>query len=105
MPTSFSTPELNVACVEGEHHQVVAELLRRTASGELRFDGGEVGTIDGLRAEYKDGFGLIRSSNTTPVLVMRFEGQTPEALARIQADFMSALKAVKPDAEFAAAAH
>ena len=62
-------------------------------------------TIDGLRAEYKDGFGLMRSSNTTPVLVMRFEGHTPAALQRIERDFMAALRAVKPDARIAASAH
>jgi phosphomannomutase len=105
LPTSHSTPELNVACAEGEHHDVVAELLARAADGRLAFAGGEVGTIDGLRVDFADGFGLIRASNTTPVLVLRFEGHTPEALARIQADFMAALKSVKPDAAVAAAAH
>jgi phosphomannomutase len=105
LPTSFSTPELNVPCAEGEHHQVVAELLARVADGRLRFDGGEVGTVDGLRVDYADGFGLIRGSNTTPVLVLRFEGHTPEALHRIEADFMAALRSVKPDAQVAAAAH
>ena len=65
----------------------------------------EIITIDGLRVDYKDGFGLIRSSNTTPVLVLRFEGHTPQALARIQAHFMAALRVVKPDARIAAAAH
>jgi phosphomannomutase len=65
----------------------------------------ELITIDGVRAEYDDGFGLVRASNTTPVLVLRFEGHTPEALHRIEHDFMAALRAVKPDAQFAAAAH
>jgi phosphomannomutase len=76
LPTSFNTPELNVPCAEGEHHQVVAELLARAADGRLKFDTGTVGTIDGLRVDFKDGFGLIRASNTTPVLVLRFEGHT-----------------------------
>jgi phosphomannomutase len=105
LPTSFNTPELNVPCAEGEHHQVVAELLARAADGRLKFAGGTVGTIDGLRVDFKDGFGLIRASNTTPVLVLRFEGHTAEALHRIEADFMQALRAVKPDAQVAAAAH
>ena len=105
LPTSFSTPELNVPCAEGEHHAVVAELLARVADGRLKFEGGEVGTIDGLRVDFKDGFGLIRGSNTTPVLVLRFEGHTQEALHRIEAAFMAALRSVKPDAQFAAAAH
>jgi phosphomannomutase len=101
LPTSHSTPELNVPCAEGEPRQVIARLL-----AEANFPGArEVITIDGLRAEYDDGFGLVRASNTTPVLVMRFEGHTPEALHRIEADFMAALRAVKPDAQFAAAAH
>jgi phosphomannomutase len=101
LPTSFSTPELNVPCVEGEPARVI-EALRSSAT----FPGcNEIITIDGLRAEYADGFGLVRASNTTPVLVMRFEGQTEKALHRIEADFMAALRAVKPDAQFAAAAH
>jgi len=105
LPTSFSTPELNVPCAEGEHHAVTAELLARVADGRLHFAGGEVGTVDGLRVDFADGFGLIRASNTTPVLVLRFEGHTPEALARIERDFMAALRDVKADAEVAAAAH
>jgi len=105
LPTSHSTPELNVPCAEGEHHRVVAELLARVADGRLRFDGGEVGTIDGLRVDFADGFGLIRGSNTTPVLVLRFEGHTPAALHRIEDAFMAALRSVKPDAKVAAAAH
>jgi phosphomannomutase len=100
LPTSFSTPELNVACAEGEPPRVIARLLQ-----EARFPGAEILTIDGLRAEYPDGFGLIRASNTTPVLVLRFEGHTPQALARIQADFLAALRTVKPDAQVGAAAH
>ncbi len=100
LPTSFSTPELNVPCAEGEPHRVVAELQARAS-----FPGAEIVTIDGLRADYADGFGLVRASNTTPVLVLRFEGHTPEALARIEHDFMAALRAVKPDAQVALAAH
>jgi phosphomannomutase len=101
LPTSFNTPELNVPCAEGEHHAVI-DRLRATA----RFDGAnEIVTIDGLRADYADGFGLVRASNTTPVLVLRFEGHTPEALERIEGDFMAALRAVKPDAQVGASAH
>ena len=101
LPTSFSTPELNVPCAEGEARQIVQKLLE---TGE--FPGAkEIITIDGLRAEYDDGFGLIRSSNTTPVLVLRFEGHTEDALHRIEGQFMDALRKVKPDAKVAAAAH
>jgi phosphomannomutase len=105
LPTSFNTPELNVPCAEGEHHAVVAELQARVADGRLAFEGGEIGLIDGLRVDFTDGFGLVRASNTTPVLVLRFEGHTAEALARIEARFMGALRDVKPDAQVALAAH
>jgi len=100
LPTSFSTPELNVACAEGEPPHIIERLL-----AEATFPGAEILTIDGLRAEYDDGFGLIRASNTTPVLVLRFEGHTEAALQRIQHDFMEALRKVKPDAHVGAAAH
>ena len=101
LPTSFSTPELNVACAEGEPARVVARL-----QAEARFPGArEIVTIDGVRVEYDDGFGLVRASNTTPVLVLRFEGSTEAALARIQHDCLAALRAVKPDARIDAAAH
>jgi phosphomannomutase len=101
LPTSFSTPELNVACMEGEPRRVVQRLLDTATFPGAK----EIITIDGLRVDYKDGFGLVRSSNTTPVLVLRFEGHTPQALERIQTHFMAALRAVKPDARVAAAAH
>jgi phosphomannomutase len=101
LPTSFSTPELNVPCAEGEARSLVQKIL-----DSAKFPGArELVTIDGLRVEYDDGFGLLRPSNTTPVLVMRFEGHTPEALHRIETDFMAALRVVKPDAKLAAAAH
>ena len=101
LPTSFSTPELNVACGEGEPAEVVARLRARAKFPGAR----EIVTIDGVRVEYDDGFGLVRASNTTPVLVLRFEGTSEAALARIQAECMAALRAVKPDAQVAAAAH
>ena len=98
LPDSHSTPELNVACEEGEPQALVKQLQEMA-----RFpDAEEVVTIDGLRADFRDGFGLIRASNTTPVLVLRFEGHTPEALERIQHDVLEQLKRVKPDAKFAA---
>ena len=101
LPTSFSTPELNVPCAEGEPKRVVEDLLRAP-----NFPGAsEIITIDGLRVDYDDGFGLIRASNTTPVLVLRFEGHTARALKRIETELMAALRAVKPDARVAAAAH
>ena len=101
LPTSFSTPELNVPCAEGEPQRVVQRLLETATFPGAK----EIVTIDGLRAEYDDGFGLVRASNTTPVLVLRFEGHTRGAMERIEADFMAALRAVKPDAHVGAAAH
>ncbi|MGK2898338.1 MAG: phosphomannomutase/phosphoglucomutase [Burkholderiaceae bacterium] len=101
LPTSFSTPELNVPCAEGEPRRVVDDLLKAAD-----FPGAsEIVTIDGLRVDYADGFGLIRASNTTPVLVLRFEGHTEAALKRIETTLMAALRAVKPDARVATAAH
>ena len=101
LPSSHSTPELNVLCAEGEPHRLVAQLV-----SAARFEApAKVSTIDGLRVDWPDGFGLIRASNTTPVLVLRFEGQTPQALDRIEAVMMAVLKAVKPDAHVQQAAH
>ena len=103
LPTSFSTPELNVACAEGEPHRLTAE-LQALAAGSFSAPA-QVNTIDGLRVDWPDGFGLIRASNTTPVLVLRFEGHTEEALARIEAAMLALLHKVKPDAQLGAAAH
>ncbi|WP_220810556.1 phosphomannomutase/phosphoglucomutase, partial [Noviherbaspirillum aridicola] len=80
LPQSFSTPELQLKLEEGENFALIARLQK-----EASFPGAEqIVTIDGLRVEYADGFGLARSSNTTPVVVLRFEGETDAALARIQ---------------------
>lgn len=103
LPTSFSTPELNVACAEGEPHRLTAE-LQALAAGSFSAPA-QVNTIDGLRVDWPDGFGLIRASNTTPVLVLRFEGHTEEALKRIEAAMLALLHKVKPDAQLGAAAH
>jgi len=103
LPTSFSTPELNVACEEGEPHRLSAELQQLASSA---FSAPAViSTIDGLRVDWPDGFGLIRASNTTPVLVLRFEGQTQEALHRIEGEMLALLRRVKPDAQLGASAH
>ncbi|MFO1263211.1 MAG: phosphomannomutase/phosphoglucomutase [Rhodoferax sp.] len=101
LPTSFSTPELNVACAEGEPHGLVQQLVDRADFAAPA----TANTIDGLRVDWPDGFGLIRASNTTPVLVLRFEGHTHAALERIQADMLALLRSAKPDAQFAEAAH
>ncbi len=103
LPSSHSTPELNVACAEGEPPRLVAELI---ALGQQQFAApAQVSTIDGLRIDWPDGFGLIRASNTTPVLVLRFEGHTEQALSRIEADMLALLQRVKPGAQLQGAAH
>ena len=92
LPDSLSTPELHLQLAEGEPHKLIAQLQR-----EAKFPGaGEVITLDGLRVEYPDGFGLMRASNTTPVVVMRFEADDQAALARIQAAFRAVLLAARP---------
>jgi phosphomannomutase len=101
LPTSFSTPELNVKCAEGEPHALVAKLV---ASANFEAPA-QVSTIDGVRVDWPDGFGLIRASNTTPVLVLRFEGQTQDALHRIERDMLALLRRLKPDAQIEQAAH
>ena len=103
LPTSFSTPELNVPCAEGEPHRVTAAL--QALAGERFPSPARISDIDGLRIDWPDGFGLIRGSNTTPVLVLRFEGQTEEALHRIQDGMLALLRQVKPDARIEAASH
>jgi phosphomannomutase/phosphoglucomutase len=95
LPDSVNTPELQIKLQEGENYALIRQ-LQQTA----RFDAArEVITIDGLRVEYPDGFGLARSSNTTPVIVLRFEADNACALARIQDDFRRVLLAAKPDAK------
>jgi phosphomannomutase / phosphoglucomutase len=95
LPDSPTTPELQMPLAEGENHTLVAQLQ---AGGGFT-SANQVITIDGVRAEYADGFGLARASNTTPVLVMRFEADTDAALTRIQNDFRSAILAIKPSAK------
>jgi len=101
LPTSFSTPELNVACEEGQPHGLVAQMV---AAADFAAPA-VINTIDGLRVDWPDGFGLVRASNTTPVLVLRFEGHTPEALARIEAAMFALLHTVMPGAKVQEAAH
>ncbi|QAU33553.1 phosphomannomutase/phosphoglucomutase [Janthinobacterium sp. 17J80-10] len=94
LPQSTSTPELQLQLQEGENFALIGKL-----QGEARFPGSDQTiTIDGLRVEYPDGFGLARSSNTTPVVVMRFEAESADALQRIQGEFKRVILAAKPDA-------
>jgi phosphomannomutase/phosphoglucomutase len=95
LPNSHSTPELQLKLEEGENFELIARLQK-----SAQFTGADdVVKIDGLRVEYPDGFGLARSSNTTPVVVMRFEADNDAALARIQEDFRRVILAEKPDAK------
>jgi phosphomannomutase/phosphoglucomutase len=94
LPNAPSTPELHWHLEEGEPHALVAKL-----QAARPFPGAErVLTIDGVRVEYADGFGLARASNTTPVIVLRFEADSNAALERIKKDFRAALQPLKPDA-------
>ncbi len=92
LPDTVNTPELQIKMQEGEPHALIAQ-LQQTA----KFDGAHVITIDGLRVEYADGFGLMRASNTTPVIVLRFEADSEAAITRIQTAFRQVLLAAKPD--------
>jgi phosphomannomutase/phosphoglucomutase len=94
LPDSVTTPELNLKLAEGEPHRLIAELQRTAQFPAAR----EVIKLDGLRVEYADGFGLARASNTTPVIVLRFEARDEAGLERIQDDFRRVLLAAKPEA-------
>jgi phosphomannomutase len=100
LPTSFATPELNVLCAEGEPHALVQKIV---AAADFPAPAKAL-TIDGLRVDWPDGFGLIRASNTTPMLVLRFEGRDETALRRIEAQMLALLRRVKPDARVGGAA-
>jgi phosphomannomutase/phosphoglucomutase len=92
LPDSVNTPELNVAMQEGEPPVFMKRLLENA-----HFEGASVSTIDGLRADFDDGWGLVRASNTTPVLVLRFEADDAAALARIMDEFRRVMLQVEPD--------
>jgi len=95
LPNAICTPELQLACAEGEPFTIL-EFMKANAT----FPTSEsINTIDGVRVEYADGFGLARPSNTTPVVVLRFEADNEAAIARIQSEFKTALLAAKPGAE------
>ena len=92
MPEGVSTPELRLDLPEDAHQSFMQGL-----QGKLQFDGAEIIDIDGYRVEFSDGWGLIRPSNTTPCLVMRFEAESQEALDRIQGEFRTVLLSINPD--------
>ena len=95
LPNAICTPELQLACAEGEPFTIL-----ETIKANAKFPTSQsINTIDGVRVEYADGFGLARPSNTTPIVVMRFEADSETAIQRIQAEFKVALLAAKPDAK------
>ena len=100
LPSSYSTPELKVEMQEGENHAFV-ESFKEAVAGQTdmgsAFEGAEINTIDGLRADFDDGWGLVRPSNTTPVLVVRFDAETEEALERIKSVFRRQMLDLDPD--------
>ena len=101
LPNAICTPELQMPCAEGEAFTLLDKIKAEVAKGtQATFETAEsVNTIDGVRVEYADGFGLARPSNTTPIVVMRFEADTQAAIERIQAEFKKVFLTVKPDAK------
>ena len=99
LPEDSATPELRLPLAEAEHagfmRQLEEKLMQRIALDQQA----EAITIDGLRIEYSDGWGLVRPSNTSPSIILRFEGKNEAVLQRIQAEFAEAIRAVKPAAK------
>jgi phosphomannomutase/phosphoglucomutase len=91
-PDSINTPELNVELVEGENVKFIESMF-----AQAKFSEGKINNIDGMRVDFKDGWGLVRASNTTPSLVIRFEADSKEALLSIQEQFRDLMKKIKPD--------
>lgn len=92
LPNAYNTPEIDIAFEEGEHYRFM-EKVREVAD----FEGAKIFDLDGIRADFEDGWGLIRPSNTSPVIVLRFEGKTPQALHRIQGLFKAVMRRVDPE--------
>ena len=91
LPSSISTPEIKVP-VEGSPHEVVKRFVEQAS-----FDGTpRLTTIDGLRVDWEDGWGLVRASNTTPILVLRFEADDKQKLERVKSDFRAQLQKIAP---------
>jgi len=94
LPDTVNTPELNIQFAEGEHYAFMDQLKQQAT-----FDGAEVNSIDGVRADYPNGWGLVRPSNTTPVLVLRFEADSENDIRQVQNAFRQELLKVQPDLE------
>ncbi len=91
-PVSHSTPEITVEVTDENKFAIIERLQREAKWGDA-----SITTLDGVRADYPKGWGLVRASNTTPMLVLRFEGDSPEDLAQIQALFREQILALEPD--------
>jgi len=91
-PDDTSTPEINIEVTDENKFTLVSQLQEQG-----QFPGADVATIDGVRADFENGWGLVRASNTTPMLVLRFAGEDEGALADIQELFKTQLLAIKPD--------
>ncbi|MFT5691072.1 MAG: phosphomannomutase/phosphoglucomutase [Oceanicoccus sp.] len=94
-PESISSPEIKVMTGEEQKFSIIERLVN---SG--KFDGGKISTLDGIRVDYPDGWGLVRASNTTPMLTLRFEADTDEAMQRIKSQFKEQLTAVETEIPF-----
>ena len=90
-PESFSTPELNITVTDESKFEIIDRFMANS-----NIDGDKI-LIDGLRVNFNDGWGLLRASNTTPKLVLRFEGDTEESMNRIQNEFISELSRICPE--------
>ncbi|MEO5963443.1 MAG: phosphomannomutase/phosphoglucomutase [Thermomonas sp.] len=91
LPDGISTPEIKIEVSDGDPHAFVERFV-----ATAHFEGARLSTIDGLRVDWPDGWGLVRASNTTPVLVMRFDADSTEVMARIQQAFREQLQATQP---------
>jgi len=91
LPKGVSTPEIKVEVAEGDQYRIVEEIVAKA-----RFEGARVSTIDGVRADWPDGWGLVRASNTTPNLVLRFDAKDAETLERVKTTFREQILAINP---------
>lgn len=91
LPDSVNTPELNILMNEGENFKFVKDLVSKA-----KFENAKVTTIDGIRVDYEDGFGLVRASNTTPSVVIRFEANDQAGITRIQEEFRTLMLEIDP---------
>jgi len=94
-PSSIATPEIHVAVAEDRKFAVMENLAR-----SLHFEEAKITQLDGIRADFPDGWGLVRASNTTPVLTLRFEAETPQAMQRIQQQFKQQMSAAESSLRF-----